>query len=365
LASLFDQAGEERTEAATPYRREEFRRQGIVALSREIASVALLLGVGIFLMVSAGPMHREFSALVQRFFSFSGPSDLNAAGVLEVQKLALGSWASMVLPIFAVAVAVGGLACLAQVGWYPTWEPLVPNWDRLNPATGAQRLFSLQGTLEALKALLKFTMVGVVLWFFLRSHLGEIASTAGKTVPELSAVMWATVGKAFLCLCLALSVLAAGDFAIQRSLLEKRLRMTRREAKDEFKLREGDPLIKSRIRQRQRRIIVRRMMDAVPKADVVITHPAEFSVALQYDSTRMESPRVVAKGVDRIARRLEQLAVFHRVPLVENKALARTLCRELEVGQSVPPDLFKDVAQILAQVYRLKGVGPEGSGNDA
>ncbi len=185
------------------------------------------------------------------------------------------------------------------------------------------------------------------------------------SVYEIAVLTLKSAGKLGLLIVLAMSVMAALDFAWQKFQLEKKMRMTKREAKEEFKLREGDPLIKHRIRTIQRRIASRRMMENIPKADVIVTNPTHLAVALQYDGKTMRAPKVTAKGAGVIAEKIKELARANGVPIVENKPLARTMYKELEIGESIPKELYRAVAEVLSYVYKLKGVNGAGRSQEA
>lgn len=355
MATDFEKSSaEDCTESASQFRREEFRKQGTVALSRELLSVAILISVGLSLYFACNAVFTQFSSLSDGFFRFSKVTTFGKMEILDLRFFLLRSWSSMVLPVFVIAVAAGLVACAAQVGFYITWEPLTPNLDRINPLNGIQRLFSLKGAIEALKALLKIGIAGIVLYYFIKNHAQQSAVFYHKNVPEITKLLLSGVSKIFFTMILALSVLAVLDYAYQRWELEKQMKMTRREAKEEFKLREGDPLIKTRIRSAQRRIASRRMMEAVPKADVVVTNPTHLAVALKYDAGSMHAPKVVAKGAGVIAEKIKEIARFHRIPIVENKPLARAIFKEIEINHFIPRELYKAVAEVLAYVYRLK-----------
>ena len=352
--ALFDSDAGERTESATQHRREEFRKQGTVALSREVLSVSLLFFVGLTFYLASHSMYQQFTVLSSKFFTFSAVPEFNKKALVELNLDTLKSFGTMVVPIFLTTLIIGILTCAAQVGFYITWEPLSPKWERLNPITGFQRLLSLQGTAEAVKAAIKIVVASVVVWGFLKANAVQSGIFFQKSVPEINSLMFGLVAKLFVSLLLYLLFVAIVDYAFQRYSIEQQMKMTKREMKEEFKLREGDPLIKSRIRSIQRRIASRRMMDAVPKATVVVTNPTHLAVALAYDGNSMAAPKVVAKGAGIIADKIREIARFNRVPIVENKPLARTLFKTIDVGKYIPRDLYKAVAEVLAYVYRLK-----------
>jgi flagellar biosynthesis protein FlhB len=349
-----EKSNDERTEQATQFRREEFRKQGTVALSRELLSVTILIGTGAALWMASRNIYSEFGLLSNQFFRFAPFADLGKERVLELGFDVAKSFSWMSLPVLMAALVVAFLVSAAQVGWYITFEPLNPNWDRINPVAGFQRLFSSRGAMEAVKALLKMGIIGFIVWSYLKGEASSAGHYYSRELAEGMTLTLTTVGKFFFTIVLSLSILSILDYAFQRYQLEKQMKMTKREAKEEFKLREGDPLIKSRIRSIQRRMANRRMMDQVPKADVVITNPTHFAVALKYDSEKMHAPRVIAKGAGVIALKIKEIARFHHIPTVENKPLARNLFKTLDVGDYVPRELYKAVAEVLAYVYRLR-----------
>lgn len=345
---------EERTESPSTYRREEFRRQGTVALSKELLSVAIMLALGLCLALTASLILKQFGVLTAKFFAWGPSFVLEKEELLDLRGPVATSLAWMVLPVFAVAILAGIAACAAQVGFYFSWEPLAPKWERMDPVQGFQRLFSMQGVVEAVKALFKLGVAGIVLWFFFKGQVTTVGQFLHKNVSEGTILVLSSIKKLFMILIASLSGVAILDYVYQRFALEKKMKMTKREAKEEFKLREGDPLIRQRIRNIQRKMASRRMMEAVPKADVIVTNPTHLAVALQYDVKSMSAPKVTAKGAGVIALKIREMAKEHRVPIVENKPLARTLFKEMEIGQYIPRELYKAVAEVLAYVYRLR-----------
>jgi flagellar biosynthesis protein FlhB len=360
MALSFEQSGEERTETATSYRREEFRKQGSVAMSRELLSVVMMIAVGLSMYAFVSTFYKQFSLMSQHFFKFEHGTELGRDEVLEMRTDIAKYWGWMSVPVMLVTFVTGLLASVAQVGMYVTFDPLTPNWERINPIKGFGRLFSAQGLVEAVKAFLKIGVVVLVVYYFIKSQAPMAGNYLSLSLPESTSLTLTSLGRLFLTLAFSLLVLSILDYAFQKYQLEKQMKMTKREAKDEFKLREGDPLIKSRIRSVQRRLASRRMMDAVPKADVVVTNPTHLAVALKYDPAEMHAPKVVAKGAGVIAQKIKEIARFHRIPCVENKPLARALFKELDINDYIPRDLYKAVAQVLAYVYRLRRLATAG-----
>lgn len=355
MASPFE-SDEDRTEAATVFRREEFRRKGTVALSRELVGVILVCGVVLGLQMLTPLYLLRFEGLAQYFFKIPMVWDMDKAKALEMGGEALKGLAWMSAPLLTVAMVVGTIICVMQVGWFVTWEPISPNWERINPVTGFGRIFSSRGLVEGLKAIVKLVLGGLLLYWFMGKQAEKLALFYSKGIGE-STVLTLRYLLSFILSSLGVFLIPSGlDYLYQRYQLEKQMRMTRREAKDELKLREGDPHMKARIRRVQRQIASRRMMENVTKADVVITNPTHLSVALQYDQKTMVAPKVVAKGAELIALRIREIARSHGIPIVENRSLARTLYKKIEINRSIPRELFKAVAEVLSYVYRLKGM---------
>lgn len=353
--AVFDKDGDERNLPATAERREEFRKQGSVAMSREVLSVVVLFGAGAALYLGAQWMSNEFGALSRKFFSLQSAATLGFKEIVELRYSVGKTWGLMLLPIVGVSLASALIAAISQVGVFVTWEPLSPKWERVNPINGFQRIFSSDGGVEAIKAFLKMFLAVFVSYFFLKDRLPSLGHLLGNEVAVSTVVSLQLVAGLFFTLLFSFSGISALDYLWQKWKLEKEMKMTRREAKDELKLREGDPAIKARVRSIQRRIANRRMMDSVPKADVVITNPTHLAVALMFDKETMIAPKVVAKGAGVIAVKIKELARFNHVPIVENKPLARTLYKMLDIGETIPRELYKAVAEVIAYVYRLSG----------
>ncbi len=356
MAGASDESQDDRTETATSFRREEFRKQGIVAQSREVLTVILFVSVGAALYLLGGHFLRQFTELSMPSFQFSAIEIWTPKIAHEWLVRCVVAWITMVAPLFGVVVVAALLGGVVQVGFHMTAEPLSPNWDRINPVKGFQRLFSLDSATEALKAFVKMAVVFGVAWSFFKSRAATAGHYFQRSVPELSTLLLGDLARLFFTIAAALGAFAALDYFYQRYRIEKQMRMTKREVKEEYKLREGDPMIKSRIRSAQRRIARRRMMEAIPKADVVVTNPTHYAVALKYEQGKHEAPRVVAKGVDFLALRIRELAKSANVPIVENKPLARALYKQIPIGKQITKDLYTAVAQVLSYVYRVRGM---------
>lgn len=345
---------QEKTERPTGRRRSETREKGRVAKSREVSTYFVLVG-GLVILYFAGPsMVAEMASLMKKTLMEAAGTRI-AAG--NVSTLVLGTvlfMAKVMGPLLLAVFVAAMVGNFVQVGWMFSWEPLVPKLSTLNPLEGMKRLVSLRSLTEVVKFMAKVLLVGVVAYTAVKKEIPSIMPLAGQSIPAIGSYICMTILRIVLRTSWVLLVLAILDYAYQRWEFEKGLKMTKQEVKDEFKQTEGDPLIKSRIRRVQREWARRRMMEAVPRADVVITNPVELAVAIAYSSETMAAPQVLAKGGGVVAERIRQIARSHGIPILENKPLARALFRQVNVGQQVPAALYQAVAEVLAYVYRLK-----------
>lgn len=343
-----------RTEAATPKRRSEEREKGNVPKSREIPAVAVLLGGSAALYFTSNHMLEGLSAVFRDFLASPHSRVNSVAGVHTLLGDVFARCGFLLLPAFAGTVFSAAASNLAQTGFLFTAEPLRPKFDKLNPLSGLRRLFSPQSLAELLKAVVKFAIVGYAAWSVIRGQIPFLPQIIEKT-PEEIVFYFLRVGGSILLRCgLLLLLLAAGDYVFQRWSWEKSIRMTKEEVKEEFRQQEGDPAVKSRIRSLQREKARRRILREVPRADVVITNPTHFAVALGYDRGSAAAPRVLVKGADLMALRIREVARESGVPVVERPPLARALYSGVEEGREIPFGMYQAVAEVLAYVYRLR-----------
>jgi len=354
--------GQEKTEQATPRKRQEARERGNVCKSADLNAVLVFLAclfVGRALLLalldaSQRMFRSEWSMLadpavsVQNFAAFS--------------TLTLRHFAVMLWPFLAAAGVTAILSNVLQVGFLTSSQVLRFDLNRINPVQGAKRLFSMRGTVELVKAVLKIVLVSYAAYSTLWGRREWLFVLPEQTAMGVLLVVADITFQVCLRAAIMLLLLAIADYGFQRWHFEKDLRMSRQEIRDEFKRTEGDPLLRQRIRQRQREVAMRRMMAEVPKADVVITNPTRLAIALRYDPSEMSAPRVTAKGQLLIAERIRDAAREARVPVIENKPLARSLYDGVEVGQEIPVALYEAVSEILAYVYRMKGRVPAYAG---
>lgn len=352
----FSGAGD-KTEKATPKKRQDMRNKGQVNQSRELPAILLLLALFLTMRMFGPYVYRELVATFQFFLqeSIAEMSFDNSSDVMRLSTYALWQIVKMVAPFFIVAMIIGVIGSVVQVGFMFTLQPLVPKFSKLNPLSGLKRMFSARSFFEMVKAVAKIGLVLWVAWGAISAELGTISNLMDLDLRSSVGYMLDLVVDVSLKVCFALMLIAAVDFAFQYWQHEKEIRMSKQDIKEEYKQMEGSPEIKGRIRQKQREISMRRMMQEVPKADVVITNPTHLAVAVRYRPEDGDAPIVLAKGADFLAARIREIAKENGVRLVENKPLAQALFTQVEIGKPVPPELYKAVAEVLAFVYGIQG----------
>ncbi len=351
----------ERTEQATPKRLADSRRKGQVPRSRELSMMlVMIIGAAACLVLqphfAKGLKAILIGNLQQRFDHGVAAVDLPTAfGVAALDAL----W--MLMPLFAVVAVAAVAGTTAMGGFIFSFESVKPSFSKLNPITGLKRVFGPNGLMELVKAVAKFLFVGIVAALLLQQLQDRLLGLGRLPILDALDDAGALLGGSFILLSATLIIIAAVDTPFQWWQHGRRLRMTKQEVKDEHKETDGRPEVKSRIRGLQQEAATRRMMEAVPDADVIATNPQHFAVALKYDQGKMRAPRVVAKGADLIAMRIRTLGKQHQVPLFEHPPLARALFHTTKVGEEIPPRLYAAVAQVLTYIYQLKQ--PAGSGS--
>ncbi|AQV96533.1 flagellar biosynthesis protein FlhB [Cupriavidus necator] len=344
----------EKTEPASPRRLEKAREEGQLVRSRELATFIMLIAGVTGLWTLGGQLGRSLNLVMQGALRFEPATAFDTSRMLS--RFGMMVWDSLLafLPLLLLFGVAALAAPLLLGGWVFSTKSFAPQFSRLSPLAGLGRMFSTHSLVELLKAVAKSLLVGSVGAWVLWRRLPEAIALMNAPVQEALLHMVDLVLHCCLAVSLSLLVVAAIDVPWQYWEFFKKLRMTKEEVKQEFKESEGDPHIKNRIRQQQRAMARRRMMTEVPKADVVVTNPTHFAVALRYEEGRMGAPRVVAKGTGDIAARIRALAAEHRVPLMSAPPLARALHRHVELGQEIPAGLYTAVAEVLAWVYQLK-----------
>ena len=344
---------QEKTEEPTQQRREDFRKRGQVAQTKELAS-AMFLFSAVAILYFISPLF--LSSLTDIFRMSFGEGLVSVAREgdwVNLARFAGLKLVIMLLPLMAVLLVMSFASGAVQVGFLYNEEALQFKPERINPTEGLKRLFSLRSVVEGIKAVLKVGCVGLIVWLVLEDEVHKIPQLQSYSVEQVMAYLGTITIKIVASVAFFVSVIAGIDFLYHIYELEKKMMMSRQEVKEEMKSREGDPLIKSRIKKVQRELANKRMMEDVPKADVIVTNPTHISVALKYDEN-MVAPTIVAMGADHLAFKIRELAKEHKIPLVENKPLARAMYKTLKVGQQIPRELYTAVAEVLFYVYKLK-----------
>lgn len=353
--------GGEKTEPATQKKLTDARKEGQVAKSREIANGLGLLSLFLVLKFWVGNMGKQFLGLFGTFYRLIPEALTFWNGDMPQQDMQL-VYSEMIIqiviitaPFALVAFLVSFLCDVVQVKWNPTLKPLMPKFNKLNPISGFKKVFSVNALVELVKSIAK---IGIIIWIcysYLKDKGPLLFSLYDMSLMQALNLAANTVTDLGIRISMVYMIIALADFAYQKFKFSKDMRMTKQEIKEEFKQQEGDPQIKGKIRQKMREVSQRRMMQSLPQADVVITNPTHYAVAVKYDPEVAEAPLVIAKGEDYLAARIKEVAKENHVEIVENKPLARMLYANVEVGQAVPPELYQAVAEVLAFVYHLQG----------
>jgi flagellar biosynthetic protein FlhB len=345
----------EKSQDATPHRRQQAREEGQVAHSQDLASAGLLLGGLVVLLYLAPPLAEFLGQLMARHLGGEAWLTSDRGFLLSQWQAVLLGLGGVLLPILGLFVVLGAAADLLQFGPLFTPQRVAPDWSRINPLSGFSRLFSLPNFVRLAFGVFKILIVGTVAWLALYHRREEIVGLAGLETMAVATLLWDIGLSTAIKVGVALAVLAILDFGYQWFKHEQDLKMTPQEVREEMRNLQGDPQVIARRRNVQRQLAAHRLTSAVPKADVVVTNPTELAVALQYDPATMNAPIVVAKGAGILAQRIRQLALEHGIPIVEKKPLAQALYRDVDLNKPIPDKLYAGVAEVLAYVYQLKG----------
>lgn len=345
----------QKTEEPTPRRLEEARRKGQVASSREVNHWFIILAGAISFMALAPGMSKGVVHALSPFVTEPDLIVTGRAGLGAALKGMLGEVLLAVLPVIGLLVVAAILAGVVQSGLVFSAERIKPELSKISLKKGVERLFSLKSIAEFVKSILKLVIVGGVVTLLFIPIFDDLTSVPTMSTIDAMSLLQSLAVRLFIGVLAVMSVIAVIDFLYQRFEHMKQLRMSRQEIKDELKQTEGDPQVRARLRQIRTERARRRMMAAVPDADVVITNPTHFAVALKYNPLEMAAPRVVAKGADAVAERIRELARENDVPLVENPPLARALFSSVELEDEIPAEHYKAVAEIISYVFRVKG----------
>lgn len=362
---MAEESDQERTEPASPRRLEKAREEGQVPRSRELSTFAVLMAGGGVLWAMGNTLSTAMGELVRDGFSFDASLTADPADMLTRLSRQATDAILALSPVLLLLLAVALLTPMLLHGWLFSAKAIVPKFNRLNPLSGIKRMVSISGMVELGKAVAKVILLGAVaVWLFF-ANSEAIFSLSQESLPLAVEHLGHLVGKGFLLISGAMLVVVLIDVPFQIWNHHKELRMSREDLRQELKETDGDPMIKAQIRARQREVARRRMMAEIPNADVVVTNPTRYAVALKYSDGEMRAPRVVAKGTDLVAAKIREIAAEHKVPTLEAPPLARALYRHTELGDEIPSTLYAAVAEVLAYVFQLRhyrqagGMAPE------
>lgn len=360
------ESGQEKTEQPTPKRLREARDRGQVARSRELTTLLIMLAGSSGLLLMGGSVGEGLQALLRHGLSLSTDRIFAPDAMLEALGLSIRAGMISVAPLLLLFMIVAALGPLALGGWSFSTKAMAFKAEKLDPIKGLGRLFALRGLVEMFKALAKFLLVAAVAVVMLRAYASELLGLSREPVMQGVAHAMSIFGEVFLALSFSLVLVAAIDVPYQLWENGRKLRMTRQEIKDEMKETEGNPEMRGRIRSLQQQRAQSRMMEEVPKADVIITNPTHFAVALRYNArSEIAAPKVIAKGRGEIAAAIRALAIEHEVPMVSAPPLARAIYFTTDLDREIPEGLYLAVAQILAYIYQLQAARRQGAADPA
>lgn len=353
--------GGEKTEEPTAKKLDDARKEGQVAKSKEIGNACMLITLFLLIRITYSFLYEGFLEVFAKAYDripelVQMPMGLVVVG--DITRLfgdAMVAMLILLLPFFAIGLIIAFFADYIQVKWKITTKPLEPKLDKMSPVSGFKRMFSMNSLMELLKSILKIALVFYVAYSTLKDEYNMIIALFNMSFMEGIAVSCKVAVDLGLKCAFIYLLIAALDFIYQKRKFKKDMMMTKQEIKEEYKQSEGDPQIKGKIKQKMREASQRRMMQDIPKADVVITNPTHYAVAILYDSNANSAPVVVAKGEDYLAQKIKEVAREHKVEIVENKPLARMLYHNVDIGEQVPPELYQAVAEVLAMVYHMQG----------
>jgi flagellar biosynthesis protein FlhB len=351
---MADENDDEKTEEPSQHKLEESRKKGDVASSKELASVLLLAGSGLTLILCGMYVYEVFTDYIEFIYKQDFRTVYTQEKFFDVIKETAWTLAKALAPTFGASLCLGVLSQFVQIGFLYSPEILTMDLERINPIKGVSRLLSKKAIAEALKGIVKSVIVILITYSVMKDNIGSFLGFLHADAAQslmFGKVLMVKLGFSIL---MGLGVVALLDFGWEKWSYRQKMMMTKQQAKEESKEKDGNPEIKSKIRQIQRQMAQKRMMDDVKKADVIVTNPTHISVAIKYDGEVMIAPSVVAKGADHLALRIREIAKENNIPIVENITLARTLYKTVKVGHGVPRSLYKTVAEILAFVLKLR-----------
>lgn len=345
----------EKTEKGTPRKKKESRKEGEVAKSKELISCFTLGGIIlVFMIFGSGISNNIIETFRSYIANIATYDELSMTYVTENSYDAVIAVLKMGIPIMVGIMIIGIFANLVQVGIMFTPKAMKVKWSRVSPTQGFKRIFSPKLIVEMFKTILKMVIIGIIAYFSLKEIINDSSTFIVLNINDSLSKTFNIILSLGFNILIGIIAIAIADYIFQWFEYEKKMKMSKQDIKEEVKKAEGDPLVKSQIKNKQNKIARMRMMQEVPKADVIITNPTHFAIAIKYDISENSAPKVIAKGKDLIAKKIIEIAKNNNITVVENRETARALYKTTEIGQEIPRDLFKIVAEILAYVYSIK-----------
>ncbi len=355
-----DGEGGEKTEQATTKRLKDARDEGKVAKSKELTSafdlIVLFLVLKIFIANVGDNLVGLFPFIysnIPDFVEVNQP-ELTTQSVSTLMLSVILRWLIIVAPFFIFGVVITILISIIQVGWHVSTKPMEPKLSKFNPISGFKRIFSKDSLFELLKSIVKIALILYIAYISIKDHRNELFLLYDIPLNQAVALVGTIIIDTGLRISIVYLIIGIADYIYQKRKFSEDMKMTKQEVKDEYKNTEGDPQIKGQQRRRMQEASQRRMMQDVPKADVVITNPTHYAVAIRYDAETSKAPTVLAKGEDFLAQKIKEIAKDNQIEIVENKPLARMLYSNVDIGAEIPPELYQAVAEVLAMVYHMK-----------
>jgi flagellar biosynthetic protein FlhB len=350
---MADDSDQEKTEAPSQHRIDEFRKRGEVASSKELNSVLVLASTIFVLGLSLTYVYEVLQEFVTWLYTLDIAYAFTEKSFKTIVTKTIMTGLKCIAPVLLTALCVGVFASVAQIGFLFSPEVLELKFDRVNPLKGVKNLFSMKSVVEAIKGVFKFSFVMAIVYYVVKDDLNSYQGYFHVSFLEGFLHAKGTILKVAFSIIVSISIIAIADFAYQKLSYQKKLMMSKEELKKEHKEQDGNPEVKQKIRAIQREMSQKRMMEDVKESAVIITNPTHIAIALKYDGETMVSPQIVAKGTDHLALRIREIAKEHDIPIVENVPLARAMNKTVKLGDSVPRNLYKTVAEVLAFVYKL------------
>ena len=347
-------ASDDKTEEATPKKKSDAKKKGQVARSKDVGLAITMLACTLVIMTLSSLVVSTFKDVMVYFLQSGMLQEVNELSLKAITINMIMKIGLCIIPFVVPIMIAGIIGSIMQTGFMFTGEPLKPSLGKLNPISGFKNMFSKKSLVDLVKNLIVVTIVGIIGYQYVKDNYNEILQITNAYLPSLGTTVQKLVMGIFMQISIVLIVLAAIDYFVQYKFHQKSLKMSKQEVKDEYKNAEGDPQVKGKIKQKQREMATRRMMQSVADATVVITNPTHLAIAIKYIDGEMEAPKVIAKGADLVALKIKEIAKENNIPVMENKPLARLMYEQVEIDQDIPQDMYQAVAEVLAMVFKLK-----------